>query len=151
MCNIYFLASCADLYDQCGGSGWTGSTTCCTGLWCIFENTWYSQCQLATNASTTLISTTSSTTASYVSGGLLNATTGTYWDCCKVSCGWPGKAIVTSPAQTCAQDGYTAIDSNTASVCNSGSAYMCNNQQPWNVNASLSYGYAGAYITVSGS
>jgi hypothetical protein len=71
------------------------------------------------------------------------------WDCCKVSCGWPGKASVTSPAQTCIQDGITAIDSNTASACNGGSAYVCNNQQPWNVTATLSYGYAGAFIMVS--
>jgi len=26
---------------------------------------------------------------------------------------------------------------------------MCNNQQPWNVSSTLSYGYAAAYISVS--
>jgi hypothetical protein len=98
-----------------------------------------------------LASTRSSITRSNANNTRQNATTNAYWDCCKVSCGWPGKAYVTSPAQTCAHDGYTTIGNNTQSVCNNGSAYMCNNQYPWNVNATLSYGYAGAYITVSKS
>jgi hypothetical protein len=50
--------------------------------------------------------------------------------------------------QTCEQDGVTPIDSNTQSACVSGSAYMCNNQQPWNVSSTLSYGYAAAVISV---
>lgn len=35
--------NCADLYGQCGGTGWTGSTCCATGT-CKFSNDWYSQC-----------------------------------------------------------------------------------------------------------
>ncbi|TFK26937.1 endoglucanase II [Coprinopsis marcescibilis] len=31
------------LYGQCGGQGWTGSTTCAQGI-CKATNTWYSQC-----------------------------------------------------------------------------------------------------------
>ena len=71
-----------------------------------------------------------------------------YWDCCKGSCGWPGKASVTNPVKTCARDGITQVDVNTQSGCNGGSAYMCNNQQPWNVSSTLSYGYAAAHISV---
>ncbi len=71
-----------------------------------------------------------------------------YWDCCKASCGWAGKASVTNPVETCAQDGVTPVNDNTQSGCNGGSAYMCNNQQPWNVSSTLSYGYAAAYISV---
>ncbi|EPS40743.1 hypothetical protein H072_5397 [Dactylellina haptotyla CBS 200.50] len=33
----------APLYGQCGGSGWTGPTTCAQGT-CTFSNTYYSQC-----------------------------------------------------------------------------------------------------------
>ncbi|RNA14873.1 glycoside hydrolase family 6 [Brachionus plicatilis] len=32
------------LYAQCGGTGWTGSTVCASGLSCQFVNIWYSQC-----------------------------------------------------------------------------------------------------------
>lgn len=31
-------------YGQCGGSGWTGGTTCATPYTCKFSNDWYSQC-----------------------------------------------------------------------------------------------------------
>lgn len=31
------------LYGQCGGSGWTGGTTCASGT-CKYFNDWYSQC-----------------------------------------------------------------------------------------------------------
>ena len=71
-----------------------------------------------------------------------------YWDCCKASCGWPRKASVSSPVQSCAQDGITPVDKNTQSGCTGGSAYMCNNQQPWSVSSTLSYGYAAAHISV---
>lgn len=137
------------MYGQCGGTWWTGSTICCAGLSCFFYDPSYSQCLTATNVSSTTVSTSSSTTISYDNITRNNATTGSYWDCCKVSCGWPGKASVTSPAETCYIDGVTAIDSNTVSFCNGGSSYMCINQQPWNVSSNLSYGFAGAGIIVS--
>lgn len=31
-------------YAQCGGSGWSGCTTCASGSTCTYSNTWYSQC-----------------------------------------------------------------------------------------------------------
>ncbi|RXW18114.1 hypothetical protein EST38_g7736 [Candolleomyces aberdarensis] len=31
-------------YGQCGGNGWTGSTTCVAGSTCVKLNDWYSQC-----------------------------------------------------------------------------------------------------------
>ncbi|CZR54622.1 probable endoglucanase 1 precursor [Phialocephala subalpina] len=36
-------ASGAPLYGQCGGTGWTGATTCAVGT-CTYSNAWYSQC-----------------------------------------------------------------------------------------------------------
>lgn len=36
--------SCASLYGQCGGTGWTGATCCSSGT-CTYANTYYSQCQ----------------------------------------------------------------------------------------------------------
>ncbi|KAI1132188.1 glycoside hydrolase family 5 protein [Nemania abortiva] len=58
-------------YAQCGGTGWTGDTTCVSGYTCTYSNAYYSQClpgtasTTTTKASTTLTtSTRSSTTAS---------------------------------------------------------------------------------------
>lgn len=50
-------------YGQCGGTGWTGATTCVSGYVCTYENDWYSQCIPGT-ASTTAATTTSSTATS---------------------------------------------------------------------------------------
>lgn len=69
-----------------------------------------------------------------------------YWDCCKPSCAWSGKASVSNPVRTCARDGITVVSSNTKSGCDGGSAYMCNSQQPWAVNSTLSYGFAAVNI-----
>ncbi|CAF4871674.1 unnamed protein product, partial [Rotaria sp. Silwood2] len=35
--------------------------------------------------------------------GRKNGVTTRYWDCCKASCGWTGKASVTNPVKTCAR------------------------------------------------
>jgi len=73
-----------------------------------------------------------------------------YWDCCKPSCAWSGKSPqVSHPVNTCHKDG-TTVDTNTTtkSGCESGgAAYMCANQQPWQVSDSESYGYAAASVS----
>ncbi|CAF0774080.1 unnamed protein product [Adineta ricciae] len=134
-------ASCSNIYGQCGGGGWNGTTNCCSGLTCTYQNASYSQC-----LSIVVTTSQSPITATYYDDGRQNASTSIYWDCCKLSCGWPYKASVTNPARTCAQDGITTIDSNTQSYCNGGSSYLCIDQQPWNVSSTLSYGYAGGFI-----
>ena len=74
------------------------------------------------------------------------ALTTRYWDCCKPSCGWKGKGPVNNPVGSCsADDKPISIDAGTG--CNGGTAYACSQQQPWAVNDTLSYGFAGAYIT----
>ena len=30
------------VYGQCGGSSWTGATTCATGSTCVYQNAYYS-------------------------------------------------------------------------------------------------------------
>jgi hypothetical protein len=69
-----------------------------------------------------------------------------YWDCCKPSLAWPGKASVSSPVMTCAKDGKTKVDANAKSGCDGGTAYMCESQQPWAVSSTLAYGFAAANI-----
>lgn len=151
----YVVEGCNGAYGQCGGSGWTGSTTCCSGSTCQLVNSYYYQCLPISTSSTSTKSTSTAASSSSLpslatvaNDGRVNGVTTRYWDCCKASCGWTGKASVTNPVLTCKADGVTPVDVNAQSGCNGGSAYMCNNQQPWNVSSTLSYGYVAAYIAV---
>lgn len=67
-----------------------------------------------------------------------------YWDCCKPSCAWSGKADVSSPVAACEADGVTKAGDNVQSGCVGGSAYMCNNQQPFAYNSTLAFGFVAA-------
>lgn len=51
------------------------------------------------------------------------------------------------PVNTCNAQNQVLSDYSAASGCDSGSAYMCNNQAPWAVNSNLAYGYAAARIS----
>lgn len=74
------------------------------------------------------------------------AVTTRFWDCCKPSCGWRGKASVSSPVDSCSADNQPiSLDAGTG--CNGGTAYACSQQQPWAINDTLSYGFAGVYLT----
>ncbi|KAK6504483.1 hypothetical protein TWF506_002678 [Arthrobotrys conoides] len=50
----------AAVWGQCGGTGWTGPTTCASGSTCVYSNEWYSQCIPGTQ--TTAVVTASKTT-----------------------------------------------------------------------------------------
>ncbi|KAI9285223.1 RlpA-like double-psi beta-barrel-protein domain-containing protein-containing protein [Umbelopsis sp. AD052] len=89
--------------------------------------------------------TTSSKKATATSASGTGTTT-RYWDCCKASCSWSGKGSVTAPVNSCAANGVSVLSPDVASGCNGGSAYMCNDQQPWAVNDNLAYGFAAATI-----
>nr|XP_023029514.1 endoglucanase-like isoform X2 [Leptinotarsa decemlineata] len=85
-----------------------------------------------------------------VPGGLSGTgITTRYWDCCKPSCSWRGNLRNTSadPVTSCAIDGDTVIDPEAMSNCGGGPSYMCSNQQPFVVNSTLAYGFAGASFT----
>ncbi|KAG8847187.1 hypothetical protein FRB91_012035 [Serendipita sp. 411] len=47
-------------WGQCGGQSYTGSTTCDSGLTCVYFDAWYSQCQKGTNNVSSSAPTTSS-------------------------------------------------------------------------------------------
>lgn len=47
-------------YGQCGGTGWTGATTCVSGYVCTYSSEYYSQC-LPGTATTSAASTTLAT------------------------------------------------------------------------------------------
>jgi len=74
------------------------------------------------------------------------ALTTRYWDCCKPSCGWRGKASFNDPVGSCtADDEPISLDAGTG--CNGGTAFACSQQQPWAVNDTFSYGFAGVFLT----
>ncbi|KAI0974902.1 glycoside hydrolase family 5 protein [Xylaria arbuscula] len=51
-------AAAASPYGQCGGTGWSGDTTCESGYSCTYSNDYYSQCLPGTAATTTTQGTT---------------------------------------------------------------------------------------------
>jgi hypothetical protein len=68
-----------------------------------------------------------------------------YWDCCKASCSWPGKAAVLSPVTTCDIDDAPLTDNNAVNGCpelGDGTAFTCSNQQAYAKSDSLAYGFA---------
>lgn len=78
-----------------------------------------------------------------------SGTTTRYWDCCKPSCAWPGKATLLSgstPVTTCDISNNPLTDANAASGCDGGTSYQCSNESPWAVSDDLSYGYAAVNI-----
>ncbi len=71
-----------------------------------------------------------------------------YWDCCKPSCSWPGKAdLLEGPARTCDKAGNTLFDANTQSGCDGGSAYTCVDTSPWALNDQVAYGFAATALS----
>ncbi|CAA9960054.1 hypothetical protein P3342_005459 [Pyrenophora teres f. teres] len=85
-------------------------------------------------------------------GAFLNYTgeaiTTRYWDCCKPSCGWNGKADFSSPVESCSADDKPT-DAASGTGCNGGTAFSCSGQQPWAINDTVAYGFAGAFIEPS--
>jgi hypothetical protein len=70
-----------------------------------------------------------------------------YWDCCKGSCAWSGKAPVNKPIATCDKNDNPLTNVNAKSGCESGGeAFMCTNQSPWAVNDNLAYGFAAVKL-----
>ncbi|KAK7058179.1 carbohydrate esterase family 16 protein [Favolaschia claudopus] len=55
------VAAQSPIWGQCGGTGWSGATTCVSGATCTFQNDFYSQCLPSTGTTT---ATTKSTSAS---------------------------------------------------------------------------------------
>ncbi|KAK4225982.1 RlpA-like double-psi beta-barrel-protein domain-containing protein-containing protein [Podospora fimiseda] len=69
-----------------------------------------------------------------------------YWDCCKPSCSWPGKAAVSAPVFACDANFNRISDPGAKSGCDGGSAYSCADHSPWAINDSLAYGFAATRI-----
>lgn len=74
------------------------------------------------------------------------AVTTRYWDCCKPSCAWSNKALVTKPVRTCTRDNHPQSSPQQPSGCVGGNAFVCSDQIPWNVSDKLSYGFAAVKL-----
>ncbi|CAJ0540791.1 Ff.00g077270.m01.CDS01 [Fusarium sp. VM40] len=71
-----------------------------------------------------------------------------YWDCCKPSCSWGGKAAVSAPALTCDKQDNPISNLNAVNGCEGGgSAFACTNYSPWAVNDNLAYGFAATKLS----
>jgi len=106
----------------------------------------YAVCGVMKSSGAPPSGTTSGPTSQYLSEPA-NGKTTRYWDCCKVSCGWNGKAPFSGPVQSCAKNGRDSIDINAQSGCGGGPSYACNANQPWAVNDNLAYGFAAAHLS----
>ncbi|PSN66660.1 glycoside hydrolase, partial [Corynespora cassiicola Philippines] len=70
-----------------------------------------------------------------------------YWDCCKGSCGWAGKAPVGQPIQSCDKSDNPLADMSALNGCKEGgNAYMCSSQSPWAESDQLAYGFAAVKL-----
>ncbi|KAF1974198.1 glycoside hydrolase [Bimuria novae-zelandiae CBS 107.79] len=71
-----------------------------------------------------------------------------YWDCCKGSCGWSGKAAVNQPISSCDKNDAPLANMGAKSACDQGGgqAYMCSSQSPWAVDNTLAYGFAAVKL-----
>ncbi|KAF8203069.1 beta-glucosidase [Pholiota molesta] len=75
------------VYQQCGGIGWTGGTTCAAETTCTVLNSYYSQCLPgASTTTTTSTSSTSTTVTSTSTGSSPTATPGISF--CNISPEW---------------------------------------------------------------
>ncbi|CAG9829869.1 unnamed protein product [Diabrotica balteata] len=73
-----------------------------------------------------------------------------YWDCCKPSCAWVDNIDTPDqkPVNSCKLDGETVAPITDYSGCGeNGTAFTCNNNQPFLINSTLSYGFAAASFT----
>ncbi|KAI9025034.1 RlpA-like double-psi beta-barrel-protein domain-containing protein-containing protein [Phycomyces nitens] len=141
--------------DQVQGNPKTTTTTTTKAPVTTTKATTTTTTKTTTKTTTTKAATTTSssnTGYSPISGGFSgNGRTTRYWDCCKPSCAWDGKASVTKPVLTCAKDGVSRLGSDVQSGCVGGQAYMCNDNQPWVVNDDLAYGFAAASLGSAGA
>ncbi|KAH9474645.1 4-O-methyl-glucuronoyl methylesterase [Psilocybe cubensis] len=90
------LSQTAPSYGQCGGTGWSGPTTCPSGWTCTFSNQWYSQC-LPGAATTTSFPGSGTTTIDSSPGGGISTTKGPGGPAPTLTPGWNFIRAVTSP------------------------------------------------------
>lgn len=65
-----------------------------------------------------------------------------YWDCCKPHCAWTGKGGKISRTCNAQQQTLAKGDDMLKSVCDGGTAGLCNDQRPIIVNDNLAYAFA---------
>jgi hypothetical protein len=100
----------------------------------------------ASNASSSGSGVSGSTSFTTINGTSVAGVTTRYWDCCKPSCAWNGKAQLSSNLQTCDASGNVLSDQNAQSGCTGGTAFMCSDQGPKVVSDTLALGTAAVAL-----
>ncbi|CAE6514683.1 unnamed protein product [Rhizoctonia solani] len=65
---VSLVRAAIPLYGQCGGTGWTGETTCASGATCVYSNEYYSQCLPGASTATTTVKPTTTTVTTNPTG-----------------------------------------------------------------------------------
>lgn len=69
-----------------------------------------------------------------------------YWDCCKPSCGWWGKAHFKQPVLSCDINSNPVSYPTPSGCLEGGKAFTCPNQQPFIVSKNMTYGFAAVNL-----
>lgn len=85
-------------------------------------------------------------TSKFVDASWTQGITTRYWDCCKPSCGWWGKAPFTKPVLSCNAQGHPLPYSTQSGCEDRGIAFTCSTQQPFVVSKNMAYGFAAASL-----
>ena len=82
-------------------------------------------------------------------GATKSARTTRSWNCCKPSCSWQRVANVSNPVKVCDASNNMLADYEKPSSCDNptaGGAYACADEQPWQIDDALSYGFAAVSL-----
>ncbi|PQE18271.1 putative 1,4-beta-D-glucan cellobiohydrolase C protein [Rutstroemia sp. NJR-2017a WRK4] len=127
-------------YAQCGGTGWSGSTSCVSGYVCTYSNPYYSQClpgtaTLTTSVSKTTTSSGSSPTSSssgktkYIGTNIAGFDFGCGTDgTCNVTAAYPPLASIGGPDGIAQMKHFVSVDHHNLFRLPVGWQYLLNNQ-----------------------
>ncbi|KIO16344.1 hypothetical protein M407DRAFT_34003 [Tulasnella calospora MUT 4182] len=103
---------------QCGGVGYTGETTCASGLTCVYQNDWYYQCLNTggVTTTTTKAATTTTTTKATTTTGSTSAGTGAKGSPVGFATGTTGGAGGVTVTPTTQAELITYLSDNTARI-----------------------------------
>ncbi|KAK5721886.1 hypothetical protein LTR15_006479 [Elasticomyces elasticus] len=105
--NILPRAGTASAYGQCGGSGWTGATSCVSGYYCKATSDYYSQCVPGSPATTAVSTSAKSTSVAPTTVPTTKASSGTPTTTKPVSSTTAGSSTAVSSPTTTSGSGST--------------------------------------------
>ncbi|KAI9641613.1 hypothetical protein NHQ30_009466 [Ciborinia camelliae] len=101
-------------YAQCGGTNWTGATTCVTGYVCQYQNAYYSQCVPGTTTTSVPTTLTTSTKTSTISTTSVSSTSTTSILTTSTTSSSKTSSTATSTVQSSCTAAFTPITASAA-------------------------------------